>query len=126
MLRCVSMLAIAAALAASAAAQPSRSFPATALRGELVVIQPPDVALNGQAARLAPGVRIRGPNNLLQMSAALVGTKVVVNYTVDTYGLLRDVWILTDAERQNEPWPRTPEQAANWSFDAAAQTWTRP
>ena len=126
MLRCVFPLALGAALALPAAAQPSRPFPATALRGDLIVLQPPDVTLNGKPARLAPGARIRGTDNLLQMSAALVGARLVVNYTLDPYGLVHDVWILNDAERQREPWPRTPAQAASWSFDAAAQTWTRP
>jgi hypothetical protein len=103
-----------------------RPFPATALRGELVVLQPPEVALNGRAARLAPGARIRGDDNLLQMSAALVSRRLAVNYTIDTSGLLLDVWILTPAERARQPWPTTPAQAAAWTFDPAAQAWSRP
>ena len=109
-----------------AGAQMPRPFPATALRGELVVLQPPEVALNGRAARLAPGARLRGDNNLLQLSGTLVNQRLVVNYTVDPSGLLLDVWILTPAERARLPWPATPEQAAAWTFDPSAQTWSRP
>jgi hypothetical protein len=129
MLRCVSLaatVALAGLCAGPAAAQAPRPFPATALRGELVVLQPPDVALNGRAARLAPGARIRGDNNLLQLSGALVKQRLVVNYTVDPSGLLLDVWLLTAEERARLPWPTTPEQAAAWTFDPSAQTWSRP
>ena len=113
-------------LAAPAGAQTFRPFPATALRGEVVVMQPPEVALNGKPARLAPGSRIRGENNLLQVSGALIGQKLTVNYTLDPTGLVMDVWILTPEERSRRPWPVSAEQAAAWTFDAAAQTWSRP
>jgi hypothetical protein len=43
----------------AAAAQAPRNFPATALRGEIVITQPPELLLNRQPARLAPGARIR-------------------------------------------------------------------
>ena len=109
-----------------ATAQVPRPFPATTLRGELVVLQPPEVALNGRAARLAPGARIRGDNNLLQLSGALVNQRHTVNYTVDPSGLLLDVWILTTAERARLPWPTNAEQAAAWAFDPSTQTWSRP
>lgn len=129
MLRCATVL-LATSLtlfaAGAAQAQPQRPFPANALRGELVVQQPPEVLLNGRSARLAPGARIRGANNLLQMSGALVGQKLAVHFTLDDYGLLRDVWVLTPAELARKPWPGTPAEAAAWRFDAAAQTWTRP
>ena len=129
MLRCVvsflPVLALASMLALPAWAQQQRAFPATALRGELRVQQPPEVTLNGRAARLAPGARIRGTDNLLQMSGALVGQRLVVHYTLDDYGLLRDVWVLTPAERARKPWPATPAEAAAWRFDPIGQTWSR-
>ena len=87
MLRCVpfarrfiSALALGAAvLAAAAVADPAqaqqRSFPATALRGELTVLQPPEVLLNGRPARLSPGARIRGENNLMMVSGALANQR---------------------------------------------------
>jgi len=111
--------------AAPAADQPARQFPRNALRGEIAIVQPPLVALNGNEARLAPGARIRGQNNLLVMSGSIVGQRMLVNYTVDPLGLVKDVWILRDVEARNTPWPRTPEQAAEWSFDYGTQTWTR-
>jgi hypothetical protein len=120
------MAALAAFGAGPAAAQMPRPFPAHALRGELVVLQAPEVALNGGAARLAPGARIRGENNLLLLSGSLVNQRHTVNYTRDPSNLLLDVWILTPAERASLPWPATPEQAAAWTFDPSAQTWSRP
>lgn len=126
MLRCALIaLALAAALPASAQ-QVQRNFPATALRGELTVVNPPEVVLNGQPARLAPGARIKGGSNLLVMSGAIVGQKLVVNYTVDTYGLVKDVWLLRADEATRSPWPKTAAEAAKWSFDPIAQTWTKP
>lgn len=126
MLRCVMLLAALAALSAPIAAQLQRNFPATALRGELRVTQPPEAQLNGRVARLAPGARIRGADNMLLMSGAIVGAPLLVHYTLDTTGLVLDVWVLTPAEAARKPWPVTPEQAQAWRFNPDAQTWTRP
>ena len=86
------------------------------------------VRLNGEAARLAPGARIRDENNLLAMSAALTGRRLTVNYTVealfDGSVLLRDVWILRADEIANF-WPRSREEAARYQLDPAAQVWSR-
>ncbi|MCV2369977.1 hypothetical protein [Roseateles oligotrophus] len=131
MYRCASILAVSvlasAALSSSfsAQAQTHRPFPAQALRGELVVLQTPDVSLNGVAARLAPGARVRGDNNLLQQPAALSGEKLTVHYTLDPSGLLMDVWVLNPVELANKPWPRSPQEAETWSFDQAAQVWIK-
>jgi len=70
----------------------------SAQRGVLAVIAPPDVLLDGQPARLAPGARIRDRNNLLVVSGALIGQQLVVRYTRDPLGLLREIWVLTPAE----------------------------
>ncbi len=106
------------------AAQAPRNFPATALRGELVVTDPPNVLVNRQPARLAPGARIRGADNLLQMSGAVIGQKLLVHYTLDPLGLVLDVWVLTPGEAARKPWPATPQQAAAWAFNPDAQTWS--
>ncbi len=124
MIRCAALLI--AAIALPAWAQSPRTFPANALRGELAVVAPPEARLNGQPARLAPGARIRGENNLVQVSGALAGQRWIVNYTRDLSGSLLDVWVLTPAERANQPWPGTPAEAAAWTFDPAAQRWSRP
>jgi len=123
MLRCVVLAAAFAAL--PAAAQMQRNFPANALRGELVVVQPPLVQLNGKPAQLAPGARIRSETNMLAMSGALVGQRWPVHYTRDVNGDLFDVWLLTPAERA-KPWPTSPEQAAKLVFDPIGQTWSKP
>ncbi len=124
MFRCALMAAVLAA--APAFAQNARTFPANALRGELQVVQPPEVLLNGQPARLAPCSRILGPTNLLQLSGGLVGQRFVVNYTADQAGQPLMVWILSPAEAARQPWPKTPAEASGWLFDPAAQAWTKP
>ena len=73
-------------------------IPAAAQAGTLQVLQAPEVLLNGQPARLSPGARIHGRDNLLLLSATLTGQKLMVRYTRDTSGLLHQVWVLTEAE----------------------------
>ena len=126
MLRCVTAGLSALICAGPVCAQVSRPFPPTALRGDLVVVQSPDITLNGRTARLAPGARIRDENNMLQVSGALAGHRLTVNYTIDTSGLVFEVWILNAEERARRPWPTSHEQAAAWIFDASSQTWSRP
>ncbi len=126
MLRCVALAALLAASTLPALAQTPRPFTAQTLRGELVVTQPPEVLLNRQPARLAPGARIRGTDNLLLMSGAIVGQRLVVNYTLDIGGEVLNVWVLTPQEQARQPWPTTPQQAATWSFDPSSQSWSKP
>lgn len=126
MYRCLAAALVAVTLVAPAAAQVQRNFPADALRGTLVVGTPPEATLNGQAARLAPGSRIRSQDNLLVMSATLSGTTLLVHYTLDPLGLVKDVWILSADEAAKRPWPTTPEEAQSWVFDPVAQVWARP
>ncbi len=102
-----------------------RFFPAKALRGTLVVGVPPEVTLNGKAARLAPGARIKDANDMVALSASLSGQKLVVHYTTDMNGLLMDVWVLNSTELENKPWPTTVKEASEWSFDAANQKWSK-
>lgn len=118
-------LTVPALLVAPAHAQIVRPIPLKSLRGELVFGPPPDVLLNGKPVRLAPGARIKDVQNMLVMSAGLVGNKLVANYTVDTYGLLDGVWLLRDDEIA-QPWPKTPEEAAKWSYDPIAHVWVKP
>ena len=81
-----------------------RNFPPTAVRATMQVTNPPDMLLDGQAARLAPGARIRGVNNMLLMSGVLAGQNVVVNYVRGSMGLIQDVWVLNATEAQ-QPMP---------------------
>ncbi len=69
-----------------------------AQRGVLRVLAPPDVLMDGQPARLAPGARIRDRNNLMVVSGALLGQELVVRYTRDPLGLVHEVWVLTASE----------------------------
>jgi hypothetical protein len=88
-------------LPAPAAAQtPQRlpPIPQAAQSGVLVVTTPPYVLLNGVSARLSPGSRIHGYDNMLVMSGALIGQKLTVRYLLEPLGLLHEVWILTEAE----------------------------
>jgi len=115
-----------ALVALPAAAQVQRTFPQNALRGALVVGAPPEITLNGKPARLAPGARIRNQANMLEMSGSLTGARLLVHYTLDSFELVKDVWILTPAEAAKKPWPTTPQQAQEWLFDPVAQAWSRP
>ncbi len=124
MLRCATALTLACLVALPAAAQ--RVFQSNALRGELVVTQPPQALLNGKPVRLSPGARIRNPQNMLQLSGSLLGQELRVHYTLDPAGELRDVWILTDAELARKPWPTSPAQAQAWVFDPTFQRWSKP
>jgi len=125
MLRCALLALLVATLGASASAQVPRLFPSHALRGDLVVTQPPDVRLNGKPARFAPGVRIRDESNRFVVWGTVAGAKAVVNYTLDGNGEMLDVWLLTVHERSNLPWPRTLAESQAWQFDPTAQTWSR-
>lgn len=125
MYRCALTLALAATCVV-AQAQTHRTFPANALRGELVITQFPDALLNGKPARLAPGARVKGDTNLWIAPAGLAGQKLVVHYTVETSGLLQDVWVLNPVELANKPWPATPAEAASWTFIPGNQTWVKP
>ncbi|WP_240538247.1 hypothetical protein [Rhodoferax sp. PAMC 29310] len=100
---------------AQTALQPGeREFPAKAQRGSLQVITPPNVLLNGQAARLSPGARIKGTTNTLVMSGSLVGSTVLVNYVRDVQGLIHEVWILTEQEARAER--KGMESVTNFTF----------
>ena len=79
-----------------------RHFPPSAKRAVLVVTAPPEVLINGNPARLSPGARIKAANNLLVMSASLVGNSVLVNYMRNQQGLISEVWILSKEEAQEQ------------------------
>ena len=96
-------------LTATALAQSAiRSFPPKTQRGAMVVTQPPELLINGTPERLSPGARIRGANNLLILSATLVGQNLLVNYLREPQGLIHEVWILTEAEAAQPLPPTTP------------------
>ena len=103
-----------------------RKFPQRALRGKILFGTPPAIELDGDAMQMAPAYRVHGFNNLLVLSTQLIGIKAVVNYTTDLQGQPNEIWLLTDAEAAVKPWPWTTAEAAAWTFDPVAQTWTKP
>ena len=103
-----------------------RKFPQNALRGSILFGAPPAIQLNGLTGNLAPGYRIHGLNNLIVMSAQLAGGQFTVDYTTDVQGQVYEVWLLSNNEIANLPWPTTTAQAAAWTFDPVSQTWTKP
>ena len=126
MIRCALLAATVAVCASNAVAQLTRNFPATALRGEIVVTAPPELLLNRAPARLAPGARIRGADNMLLLSGAVVHQRLLVHYTTDLQGQLLEVWLLTPSEAARKPWPSTRLEAASWSFNPDTQNWSKP
>ncbi|CDS53710.1 FIG00931619: hypothetical protein [Polaromonas sp. CG9_12] len=105
-----SALLVACAKDSTGATPGVRQFPAAALRGEMVVLAPPVITLDGKADRLSPGSRLRDANNLLVMSGALVNQKVVVNYLRENAGNVHEVWILSSAEARL----KRPNTKASW------------
>jgi len=126
MIRTATVFLATACIAVAAPAQTQRAFPQDALRGSLVVGVAPDVVLNGERARLAPGSRIRDAANMVVVPGAVMGGPYLVHYTVDTSGLVKDVWILRPDEAAVQPWPKTREEAAKWRFDPVGQVWSKP
>jgi hypothetical protein len=127
MYRCTFAAVVALAMAASVSAQQQRTFPQNTLRGAMVFGDYPQLTLNGRAASLAPGSRVRDQANMVVMASTLAGGRFLVNYTVDIGGAqVKDVWILRPEEAAVRPWPTTLDEAQTWIFDSSTQTWTKP
>ena len=120
MIRCALLAtALVATVAAAQTHLVARPFPADALRGDLQIGPAPEVLLNSRPARLAPGSRIRGETNFVMQPGELIGQRLLVHYTQESDGLIKDVWVLNAAERANKVWPANRQQAAAWRFDMA-------
>ena len=126
MLRFATALTVVACLVAPAAAQVQRAFPQNALRGAIVIGVAPDILLNDQRARLAPGARIRDQNNMMVVPGALTGGTLSGQLQRRHAGLVKEVWILRPEEASVQPWPTTPAEAEAWTFDPGAQVWIKP
>lgn len=103
-----------------------RRFPRTALRGEITFGAFPEILLNGKPARLAPGARAHDQRNAMPIPGALLNQKFIVNFTINSMGLVQEVWILRPDEIRMQPWPRTPMEAQTWAFNEGEQTWAKP
>jgi hypothetical protein len=122
------LLAFSAALAGLPAAAQDfgdppavRDFPKNALRGQLVVLAPPEISMDGQPDRLSPGARLRGSNNLLVLTGQVINQKLTVNYLRDNLGLVQQVWILNDAEAKLKR-PNSPVSFLDYLFGPRADT----
>ena len=79
-----------------------RNFPVGTLRGKFMVLNPPEIKLDGDLERMSPGARIRSAQNMMVTPAAIIGQKLLVNYTRDPSNLVSQVWILTPDEASAE------------------------
>jgi hypothetical protein len=79
-----------------------RQFPAKAVRGEMVVLAPPVIAMDGKQERLSVGARIRDVNNNFVLSGPLLNQKLVVNYVRNAAGEVQDVWVLNTEEAKEK------------------------
>ncbi|OJX33274.1 MAG: hypothetical protein BGO74_16445 [Burkholderiales bacterium 68-12] len=76
-----------------------RNFPEAALRGTLVITSATTAEINGQAIRMAPGMRLLNPQNGLVMLHTALGQKHTVNYLIEhSTGMLLTAWILSTDE----------------------------
>lgn len=97
-----------------------RQFPAKAVRGEMVVLAPPVISIDGKRERLSVGARIRDTNNHFTLSAPLLNKPLLVNYVRDNTGLVHEVWIL-NAEEAKEKRPGGTATLFNFTTDSASK-----
>ncbi|THU05214.1 hypothetical protein E9531_01265 [Lampropedia puyangensis] len=76
-----------------------RVFPEKSLFGTLLVLDANTARINGQAFRMAPGMRIFNQDNLMLPSAQVAGQSLKVRYLMETStGMLQTAWVLREAE----------------------------
>lgn len=75
-----------------------RTFPATAQCGTMVATVYPQVQIDGKTMLLSPGAKIFSRQNTIVMHSTLLNNALVVKYTIDAQGYIKEVWILTDEE----------------------------
>ncbi|MFC0166899.1 hypothetical protein ACFFKC_02295 [Pseudoduganella danionis] len=104
MLRTIRLALLLLAGAASLSVQAfERPFPAHAVRGKMTPAYFPEVLIDGKVRQLAPSARIFNQENLIELPAAIRGSDLVVNYTVDNWGNIDRIWILTAEEAAQKP-----------------------
>ena len=82
----------------------ARNFPPTSKRGDLVVTSAIEGKVNGDAYRLAPGLRLFNKQNQLVFAHSVIGQKLDVRYVIEpSTGMLHTAWVLTQAELAKEP-----------------------
>ena len=92
--------AVALGFAASLAFAQQRMIPISpkAKRADITFDGTPNILIDGQAARLAPGARIQDRNNMLTMHGSLQGSAKARYLIEETTGNVIAIWILTDQE----------------------------
>jgi hypothetical protein len=86
--------------AAPAQSQQRREpIPPTAVVGVAAPAVAPGLQINGKSARLAPGGRIFGTNNMLVLPSALPANSPVA-VTLEHNGDIKTMWILTSEEQK--------------------------
>lgn len=93
-----SVAALLAAMLALPLLAGARPFPPDIKRGRMTPGYYPDLTMDGKARKLSPASRIFSQDNTIEMPASLRGSGIVVYYTEDANGDVKDVWILTDEE----------------------------
>ena len=82
----------------------ARNFPPSSKRGDLIVTSTVEGKVNGDAYRLAPGLRLFNKQNQLVFAHSVVGQKLDVRYVIEpSTGMLHTAWVLTQAELAKEP-----------------------
>ena len=89
--------AVAILISVTAAAQ-LRTIPDDAKRGTLKPVREMIVEINGEQMKLAPGAQIRDRENRIVLPVALPTEGQKVKFLVDSAGMVRRVWIMTDEE----------------------------
>jgi hypothetical protein len=95
-----------------------RQFPPTAMRGVMEVVQGQQILIDSKSERLSPGARIRGPQNTLIMTGAIIGERFVVNFVRDAYNNISQVWILNELEARQKANLATPATNVVFGSDA--------
>ena len=91
-----------------------RNFPDASLRGTLTVVGGTQATLNGNAIRMAPGMRLFSPQNTLVMLHTVQGQSFKVNYLIEnSTGMLLSAWILTEGEAAQ---PRKGSDTVQFNF----------
>lgn len=122
--RCLTPLMIALALAGTAHAQGNpREFPRDALRGEMVVKQPPYIEMDDKVTRLSPGARVLDQSNRIVTPASLLNRELTVNYLMDRRGQVTQAWILTTEEQKEKR--ATLGVTRNFQFESQQTTGTQ-
>lgn len=99
------LIGCAFAVAAMSAQAFDRPFPPTVKRGVMTPAVSPAIIINDKTRTLTAGARIWNQDNMIEMPAALRGSKFAVNYTEIESGEIDRVWILT-ADEAKRPLPK--------------------